>query len=61
MIEILRYLKDPKLWELWYISYYMGNAGFIPSTVGVYTTSKVSFRAFGEFRGLGFRGLGFRI
>ena len=22
MIEILHYLKDPKLWELWYIPYY---------------------------------------
>ena len=27
MIEILHYLKDPELWELWYIPY-MGNAGF---------------------------------
>ena len=24
MIEILRYLKDPKLWELWYIFPYYG-------------------------------------
>ena len=31
MIEILHCLKDPKLWELWYII--MGSAGFIPSTV----------------------------
>ena len=22
MIKILHYLKDPKLWELWYIPYY---------------------------------------
>ena len=22
MTEILHHLKDPKLWELWYISYY---------------------------------------
>ena len=22
MIQILHYLKDPKLWELWYIPYY---------------------------------------
>ena len=22
MIEILHYLKDPKLWELWYTPYY---------------------------------------
>ena len=22
MIEILHYLKDPKLWKLWYIPYY---------------------------------------
>ena len=22
MIEILHYLKDPKLWEFWYIPYY---------------------------------------
>ena len=25
MIEILHYLKDPKLWELWYIPYYGPN------------------------------------
>ena len=29
MICIQHYLKDAKLWELWY----MGNAGFISSTV----------------------------
>ena len=23
MIEILHYLKDPKLWELWYSLYYL--------------------------------------
>ena len=33
MIEVLHYLKDPKLWELWFIPYYMGNAEFISSTV----------------------------
>ena len=22
MIEVLQYLKDPKLWELWYIPYH---------------------------------------
>ena len=22
MVEILHYLKDPKLWELWYVPYY---------------------------------------
>ena len=22
MIDILHYLKDPKLWELWYIPYF---------------------------------------
>ena len=22
MIEILHYLKDPRLWELWYLPYY---------------------------------------
>ena len=22
MVKILHYLKDPKLWELWYILYY---------------------------------------
>ena len=32
MIEILHYLKDPKLWKLWYILG-MGNAGFLSSTV----------------------------
>ena len=26
MIEILHYLRDPRLWELWYIPYY-GSAG----------------------------------
>ena len=31
MIEILHDLKDPKVWEVWYII--MGNAGFISSTV----------------------------
>ena len=29
MIEILRFLKDPKLWELWYLILIMGNARFI--------------------------------
>ena len=33
MIEILHYLKDPKLWELWYVPYYGFNAGFTLSTV----------------------------
>ena len=33
MIYILHDLKDPKLWELWYIPC-MGHAGFISSTVG---------------------------
>ena len=34
MISILHYyLKDPKLWELWYIPYIMGHAGFISSTL----------------------------
>ena len=28
MIKFLHYLKDPKLWELWYIFLIMGNAGF---------------------------------
>ena len=32
MDKILHDLKDPKLWELWYIPY-MGNAGFCPSAV----------------------------
>ena len=36
MIEILHCLKDPKLWELWYIPYYVGSAGFISSTVSRY-------------------------
>ena len=27
------YLKDPKLWELWYLFLLMGNAGFISSAV----------------------------
>ena len=34
MIKILHYLKDPKLWELWYIFLILGYAGFISSTVG---------------------------
>ena len=33
MIEILHYLQDPRLWELWYMILIMGNAGFISSTV----------------------------
>ena len=33
MIQILQYLKDPKLWESWYIFLIMGNAGFISPTV----------------------------
>ena len=33
MMQILQYLKDPKLWELWYIFLMMGNAGFISSTL----------------------------
>ena len=31
MDEILHDLKDPKLWELWYIPIILGNAGFSPS------------------------------
>ena len=47
MIEILHYLKDPKLWELWYIPYYGCKAGFISSTVlgfrvGCYGTGRRS-------------------
>ena len=35
-IKILNYLKDPKLWELWYIPYYGAiNAGVIPRTAGI--------------------------
>ena len=37
MDKILHDLKDPKLWELWYIPYNGGNAGFCPSTVVTYT------------------------
>ena len=33
MIQLLHYLKDPKLWELCYILFY-GYAGYISSTVG---------------------------
>ena len=33
MDKILHDPKDPKLWELWYIPYNMGNAGFCPSAV----------------------------
>ena len=33
MDKILHDPKDPILWELWYIPYIMGNAGFCPSTV----------------------------
>ena len=32
VIEILHYLKDPTLWEFWYVRI-MGNAGFISSTL----------------------------
>ena len=27
------YFKYPKLWEVWYIPFFVGNAGFCPSTV----------------------------
>ena len=37
MVEFLRCLKDPKLWELWHIAYY-GNAGCISSTVQIIQT-----------------------
>ena len=30
--QILHYLKDAKLWELWYV-FIKGNAGFLSSTV----------------------------
>ena len=33
MIEILHYLKDPKLWEFMGIFLIMGDAGFMSSTV----------------------------
>ena len=35
MIYILHYLKDAKVWELWYITYYAGDAGFISSTLPI--------------------------
>ena len=38
MDKILHDLKDPKLWELWYIPYY-GHAGFCPSTVSLAAAS----------------------
>ena len=32
--RLLDYLKDPKLWELWYMEYFiMDNAGLVSSTV----------------------------
>ena len=33
MIQVLHYVKDPKLRELWSIPYVGANAGFIPSAV----------------------------
>ena len=39
MISILRYLKDPKLWEFWYLPV-LRNAGFISSTVIAYNPNK---------------------
>ena len=45
MIQIRHYRKDPKLWELWYIPYIMGNAGQL-----------TGFMVWGiRFRVLGFR------
>ena len=35
MIEILHYLKDPKLWELWYLPHYGKCRIFASSTVGL--------------------------
>ena len=40
MIEILHYLKDPELWELWYIPYYGICRIYI-----INRESKASFRA----------------
>ena len=56
MIEILHFLKETKLWELWYIPYYMGNAGFISSTVGFQVVR--DGQRFSELQGL--RGSGHR-
>ena len=33
MIYVLHYLKDPKLWELWYIPLLWVTRGFISSTI----------------------------
>ena len=46
MIELLHYLNDPRLWELWYVI--MGNAGFISSTV-VGFGDMSSKEVFGDF------------
>ena len=72
MDKILHYLKDPKLWELWYIpsygscrilsinrSTYFGLFGALG--IGLESTSPGFFWGLGGvgFRGLGFGGLGF--
>ena len=44
------YIKDPKLWELWYIPY-MGDAGFISSAVPG-PVSRVKPYSFSSVQGL---------
>ena len=51
MIQILQNLKDPKLWELWYIPYYGYSAGFVSSTVG-FEDQLEEFGNASEVRGL---------
>ena len=45
MIEILHYLKDPKLWELWYIPYYGSCRIHIINRAASCNAFRVLFRA----------------
>ena len=48
MIYILHYLKGPRLWESWYISY-NGDAGFTSSIVGCAGSRALGFLRFYGF------------
>ena len=40
MDKILHYFKYPKLWELWYVPFFVGSAGFSPSAVWLASKQK---------------------
>ena len=71
MVDILHYLEDPILWELWSIFLIMGNAGFLH--IYIYTHRHIiNCRVCGLgdqqrassgriYQGLGLRVVGFRV